>query len=100
MDLAMTLINTLAADFDPEKYKDSYRETVHAMIEAKVNGEEVVATAAPAPAKVVDILTALQQSLDRIKKPAATAATAKSEDEEAVAEEAAPKPKRQRRKAG
>jgi DNA end-binding protein Ku len=100
MDLAMTLINTLAADFDPEKYKDTYRESVRAMIDAKVNGEEIVAAAAPAPAKVVDILTALQQSLDRIKKPAATSATAKSEDEEAVAEEAAPKPKRQRRKAG
>ncbi len=106
MDLAMTLINTLAADFEPEKYKDTYRETVRAMIDAKINGEEIVETVAPAPAKVVDILTALQQSLDRIKKPAGTSATVKgAADDDAVAsaaaETAAPKSKRPRaRKAG
>lgn len=99
MALAMTLINTLAADFDPEKYKDTYRDNVRAMIEAKVKGEEVVAPAAPAPAKVVDILTALQQSLDRLKKPVGLAETASGE-EEAVAEEAPAKPKRERRKVG
>jgi DNA end-binding protein Ku len=97
MTLAMTLIDTLAADFEPEKYKDTYRESVRAMIDAKVKGEEIVAPAAPTPAKVVDILTALQQSLDRIKKPASTATTATGE---AMASEAPAKPKRQRTKAG
>lgn len=97
-EMAMTLINTLAAGFEPDKYKDTYRENVRTMIDAKVNGEEVVAAPAATPAKVVDILTALQQSLDRIKKPAAVAGHATSaEDAEG---EAAAKPKRQRRKAG
>jgi len=96
MTLAMTLIDTLAADFEPEKYKDTYRENVRAMIDAKVKGEEIVAPAAPTPAKVVDILTALQQSLDRIKKPASTATTATGE---IMASEAPAKPKR-RSKAG
>ncbi|MEO8657774.1 MAG: Ku protein [Bryobacteraceae bacterium] len=96
MTLAMTLIDTLAADFEPEKYKDTYRESVRAMIDAKVKGEEIVAPAAYTPSKVVDILTALQQSLDRIKKPASTATTATGE---AMASEAPAKPKR-RSKAG
>ncbi len=98
IELAMTLINTLAASFEPEKYKDTYRASVQALIDAKVKGEEVVATAAPAPAKVVDILTALQQSLDRIKKPAGSAATADGTEEA----EGPPveKPKRQRRRVG
>lgn len=82
MELALTLINTLASEFEPEKYKDTYRENLQALIEAKVRGEEVVAMPTPAPTKVVDILSALQQSLDHLKKPAASAVSIAEEEEQ------------------
>ncbi len=71
VELATGLIQALAADFEPEKYKDTYRDSVLAMIEAKKSGEEVVETPVPEPAKVVDILEALKKSLEMARKPAA-----------------------------
>jgi DNA end-binding protein Ku len=73
--LATSLIEALAGEFEPEKYKDDYRENLLRMIEAKKQGEEVVATPEPQQAKVVDILEALKASLAMAKKPAASATT-------------------------
>jgi DNA end-binding protein Ku len=70
IELAMGLIQALAADFEPQKYHDSYRDSLLAMIEAKKAGQEVVETPQPQPAKVIDILEALKKSLDATKKPA------------------------------
>ncbi len=71
LKLAMGLVESLAADFEPEKYKDNYRANLMAMIEAKKAGREVVETPAPTHlAPVVDILEALKMSLDQAKKPA------------------------------
>jgi DNA end-binding protein Ku len=68
--MAKTLIETLAADFDPDQFSDEYREALQKLIEAKVEGREVVA--APAPegegAAVVDLMTALRQSVEAAKK--------------------------------
>jgi DNA end-binding protein Ku len=76
LDLAMTLINSLAAEFEPEKYKDEYRENLKAMIASKVAGEDIVETpAAEHRAPVVDIMEALKMSLDAVKKPVRSAAT-------------------------
>src|SRR5579884_3345168 len=71
--LAQMLVETLAAPFEPDKYKDTYRENLQAMIDAKVQGQQVVAPPAPEPAKVIDIMEALKQSLAIAKKPAASA---------------------------
>jgi len=71
--LATNLIEALAGEFEPEKYKDSYRENLLQMIEAKKAGQEVIATPEPQQAKVVDILEALKASLAMAKKPAASA---------------------------
>ena len=73
--LATNLIEALAGEFEPEKYKDDYRENLLQMIEAKKQGEEVVATPEPQQAKVVDIMEALKASLAMAKKPAASATT-------------------------
>ena len=71
VELAQMLVESLAAAFEPEKYKDSYRENLQVMIDAKVKGHEVVAAvSAPEPAKVIDIMEALKQSLAIVKKPA------------------------------
>ncbi|HTB10702.1 MAG TPA: hypothetical protein VK752_03990, partial [Bryobacteraceae bacterium] len=90
--LASSLIEALAGDFEPEKYKDNYRENLLQMIEAKKQGAEVVATPEPQQAKVVDIMEALKASLAMVKKPAASATTA----EPAAVEEVRPAKRRAR----
>jgi DNA end-binding protein Ku len=51
-------------DFEPARYKDEYREKVLELIEAKAAGSEIVAAPeAPAPAKVPDLMAALEASL-------------------------------------
>jgi DNA end-binding protein Ku len=79
--LAQSLVEALAAEFEPDKYKDSYRENLLQMIESKKEGREVVATPEPRQEKVVDILEALKASLAVAKKPAASASAVKSIDE-------------------
>ena len=70
--LATSLIEALAAEFEPQKYHDAYRDNLLKLIEAKKEGKEVVATPEPQAAKVVDILEALKNSLAMAKKPAAS----------------------------
>lgn len=71
--LATMLIESLAAEFEPAKYHDTYRDNLRAMIDAKIQGKEVVAPAEPETARVIDIMEALKQSLAIARKPAATA---------------------------
>jgi DNA end-binding protein Ku len=80
--LAQSLIEALAGEFEPEKYKDNYRDNLLRMIEAKKQGQEIVATPEPQQAKVVDILEALKASLAMAKKPAASETAAEPAVEE------------------
>jgi len=68
--LAMQLIQSLAAPFEPEKYKDTYQESVKAMIQAKLQGQQIVAVQQPQLAPVIDLMEALKRSLSE-KEPAA-----------------------------
>jgi DNA end-binding protein Ku len=73
LDLAKRLIETLAAPFEPEKFRDTFRERLREMIDAKVKGRQV-AEERETPrrtAAVVDIMDALQKSLNAARKPAA-----------------------------
>jgi DNA end-binding protein Ku len=79
--LAQSLVEALAAEFEPDKYKDTYRENLLQMIELKKEGKEVVATPEPRQEKVVDILEALKASLAVAKKPAASARTSSPVEE-------------------
>src|SRR5438128_5576148 len=72
VELAQMLVESLAATFDPGKYKDMYRENLQGMIDAKIKGQEVVAPPTAEPAKVIDIMEALKQSLAIAKKPASS----------------------------
>ncbi len=66
LEMAKQLVDTLAGSFDPEKYHDEYREEVLSLIERKAAGEDIVAPAAPEePAKVLDLMAALEASLAR-----------------------------------
>ena len=77
--LATNLIEALAADFEPQKYTDTYRDNLLKMIEAKKAGEEIIATPEPQQAKVVDIMEALKASLAAAKKPVASEVEAVAE---------------------
>ncbi|GAB3675322.1 Ku protein [Actinocorallia lasiicapitis] len=68
--MAESLIETMAADFDPSEYTDAYREAVQAVIDAKVEGREVVQPADAADDKpaATDLLAALRASVDAAKK--------------------------------
>src|SRR6202021_916739 len=79
--LAQSLVEALAAEFEPDKYKDSYRENLLQMIESKKDGKEIVATPEPRQEKGVDILEPRRASLAVAKKPAATATAVKAIDE-------------------
>jgi DNA end-binding protein Ku len=73
LDLAQTLIHSLAAPFEPQKYRDTYRERLESIIAKKVQGEPVTPVATvQQPAEVVDIADALRRSLANLKKPAAS----------------------------
>ena len=74
LKLAQMLVESLAAPFQPEKYKDTYRDNLQALIDAKVKGQEVVTPPSPEPAKVIDIMEALKKSLAAKKPPASEAA--------------------------
>ena len=70
LKMAMSLIEGLAAPFEPEKYHDTYRQSLRAMIDAKVNGQDIVAApVAQEMAPVANIMEALKNSLAALKKP-------------------------------
>ena len=68
-EMAEKLIDSLAGDFDPDKYQDEYREQLISMIEQKGSGKEVVSAEAdePEPTKAPDLMAALEESLAAVK---------------------------------
>jgi DNA end-binding protein Ku len=89
--MAKMLVETLAGDFDASEYEDDYRAAVEALVQAKIEGGEV--EKAPAEAKtsgeVVDLLAALQRSVEAAKS--ARGETTGSEVREEAADEPADK---------
>lgn len=67
LKMATQLIEQLTIAFDPEKYKDEYRAAVQSAIEKKVSDEEIVESPQRRPEKVVDLMEALQASIDATK---------------------------------
>jgi len=72
--LAEQLIQSLAAPFDPQKYRDEYSENVRTMIAAKLKGQEVTEVAQPHLAPVIDLMEALKKSLAQKQAPTEAAA--------------------------
>ncbi len=69
LKMAQQLIDSLSSEFDPTRYKDEYREQVLELIERKAAGEEIVAQpAAEEPARVPDLMAALEASLAAVKE--------------------------------
>jgi len=77
LDIAKQLVESLAGEFEPDRYHDTYREAVLEMIEKKAAGEEIAVTpeveeAAPVP----DLMSALKASLDAVRERTGDAAPA------------------------
>ncbi|WP_106766777.1 Ku protein [Paenibacillus faecalis] len=72
LSMARMLIEQLSSPFDPEKYTDDYRERLLDMISSKVAGEEVKIAPARQETNVVDLMAALQASIEAVKAPVAT----------------------------
>jgi DNA end-binding protein Ku len=81
--MANMLVETLAGDFDADEYEDDYAEAVDELVKAKIEGGEVkrTPTSTKTSGEVVDLLAALQRSVD----------AAKSARGESTPEEKAPK---------
>jgi DNA end-binding protein Ku len=100
--MAKQLIDSLTADFAPDRFRDEYRDKVLALIEQKAAGVETIveAPAAVEETKVVDLLAALEASVKeardaRKRHPAASDDDGAAEDESDAAEA---KPKKTRAK--
>ncbi len=78
--LAQQVIGTFEGELDFASYRDEYQQGLREIIDAKIEGREVVAQEVEAPPKVVNLMDALRRSLDTIsttkKKPALPARVA------------------------
>ncbi len=74
LELADSLIQSLAGTFDPGKFHDHFADQLRALVEAKVEGQPVVETEKPKLAPVIDLMAALKQSLEQARKTPGTAA--------------------------
>jgi DNA end-binding protein Ku len=116
LKMAASLIDTMTEDFDPSLYKDAYREALEALVQAKIEGNEVVrpvgqAAAADSDGGPADLAATLRASVEAAKAnraktsdktdktpaktPAKTSAKASDkEDDESEPSAKAPKPRR------
>jgi DNA end-binding protein Ku len=88
--MAEQLIESLSADFDPNAYRDEYREQLLGLIERKAEGKEIVASEAEAPkaTKAPDLMAALEQSIAAVKEKGAKPKKAAAKKREAPAKKA------------
>jgi DNA end-binding protein Ku len=83
--MAHMLVETLAGDFDASEFEDDYAEAVESLVKAKIEGGEVkkTATSTKSSGEVVDLLAALQRSVDAAK-------SARGESSDEAGDEATP----------
>jgi DNA end-binding protein Ku len=78
--LAKQVIGTFEGELNLSEYRDEYQEQLAQLIQAKIAGQEIVATVEEPPDKVINLMDALRKSLDQVsaaKKPVAKAEVAK-----------------------
>ena len=75
LEMAKQLIESLTSDFDPDAYRDEYREELLDLLERKAAGKEVISapTEEPKPTKAPDLMAALEESLAAVKGEEAAA---------------------------
>jgi DNA end-binding protein Ku len=68
VEMAKSLVENLSAPFEPEKYTDEYRKELLDLIRAKAKGQKLPEPEAEEEGEVVDLMTALRESVERTKK--------------------------------
>ena len=68
LEMARQLVASLVGDFEPDQFVNEYRGDLKAMLEAKLEGKEIVAPEQPEPAPVVDLMQALKDSVAQASK--------------------------------
>jgi DNA end-binding protein Ku len=88
--MAHMLVETLAGDFDPSEFEDDYAEAVETLVKAKIEGGEIkrTPTSTKTSGEVVDLLAALQRSVDAAKNARGETGSEIFEDVEVEPEEA------------
>src|SRR5215471_11350958 len=96
MDLANMLINSMSDKFDPVKYRDDYYDKVLEIVQMKVAGvsPQAPAVKGPGPAKVVDLMEILKQSLNETKKGKSARTPSVEEETVAIGDSRSAKPKK------
>jgi DNA end-binding protein Ku len=95
LSMAELLIESMESDWDPERYHDTHRQKVEALIEEKRQGHEIVIQEQAEPsAKVVDLMDALNASIKAAAKPGAKSSRAEAPTKRAPAGRAAPAKKK------
>ena len=94
MQMALSLVEGMTEEWDPEQYHDTYKNDVLALVEKKVKAKQTKSITVPAPEKkeaassnVVDLVALLKQSLGGKGKGKASAAADEPEESEEPAEE-------------
>ena len=67
LKMAENLVDMMFEEFEPDAFKDEYREALMERIEAKVQGKEITEAPVPEQARVIDLMDALKQSLESAK---------------------------------
>jgi len=67
LDMAKSLIDTMTKKFDIAAYHDEYQEKLRQSITTKINGNEIVASDTSTPNNIIDLMEALQKSVDIAK---------------------------------
>jgi DNA end-binding protein Ku len=95
LSMAELLIESMESDWDPERYHDTHREKVEALIDEKRQGHEIVIQEQAEPAaKVVDLMEALNASIKAAAKPGAKTSRAAAPAKRASAGRATPAKKK------
>lgn len=77
LKMAQTIIESMTGKFEPERYKDEYREKVQEAIEKKIAGKEIASPKEKNVGTVSNLMEALTKSLELTKQPKVKAAPAK-----------------------
>jgi DNA end-binding protein Ku len=70
LELAVHIVGTKTAHFDPAKFEDRYEQALAELIQSKRAGETIVAKPAPQPSNVVNLMDALRRSVQSERPPA------------------------------
>jgi DNA end-binding protein Ku len=99
LDMAKALVNNLAAEWDPAKYSDQYRENLLRIIQGKVKGKEVELESGDEPrqAEVIDLMERLRRSLQQAPRRGKTGRRQTSSGRKRAV--AADRPSRRRKRA-